>query len=307
MTIDIHSKFQGTMLGSALGDAIGELAFRFSERERLLSEVDGSAKLVYTDDTAMSIALAESLVEVGDIDQHHLGDSFYQHYLKEPWRGYGAGPPQVFNMVEEEEIEYQEAAHRLYDGKGSMGNGAAMRVAPLGMYYYTSEALYEKAQDSALVTHTHPIGIDGAALQAAAIAQTIRLNNQRPFSPQTFIESLIVFARTTEFKGSLARIPQLIEQDVNASEAAASLGGGIAAHQSVPFALYSFLKHPHSFLETILCAVLNGGDRDTMGAMAGALCGGYLGVEAIPPDWRQKLENNQHIETLARELAARAG
>lgn len=307
MTIDIHSKFQGAMLGSGLGDAIGELAFRFSKRERLLSEIDGCAKLVYTDDTAMSIALAESLVEVGDIDQHHLGDSFYQHYLKEPWRGYGAGPPQVFNMVEEEDIEYQEAARRLYDGKGSMGNGAAMRIAPLGMYYYTSEVLYEKAQASARVTHTHPIGIDGAALQAAAVAQTIRLNNQRPFSPQTFVESLITFARTTEFKGSLAHIPQLIEQDVNASEAVASLGGGVAAHESMPFALYCFLKHPHSFLETVLCAVLNGGDRDTMGAMAGALCGGYLGVEAIPPDWRQKLENNQHIETLARELAARAG
>jgi poly(ADP-ribose) glycohydrolase ARH3 len=307
MTIDIHAKFQGAMLGSALGDAIGELAFRFNERDRLLSEVDGSAKLVYTDDTAMAIALAESLVEVGDVDQHHLGDSFYQHYLKEPWRGYGAGPPQVFAIVEEEDIEYQAAARRLYDGKGSMGNGAAMRIAPLGIFYYASDSLYDKAQASAQVTHTHPIGIDGAAVQAAAIAQTIGLNYQRPFSPQTFVEKLAALARTTEFKGSLARIPQLIEQDIDAAEAAASLGGGIAAHESVPFALYSFLKHPHSFLETVLCSVLNGGDRDTMGAMAGALCGGYLGVEAIPPEWRQKLENNQHIETLARELAARAG
>jgi poly(ADP-ribose) glycohydrolase ARH3 len=209
-------------------------------------------------------------------------------------------------MVEEEDLEYQEAARRLYDGKGSMGNGAAMRITPLGIYYYTSEALYDKAQDSARVTHTHPIGIDGAALQAAAIAQTIGLNKQRPFSPQTFVEPLVAFARTTEFKESLARIPQLIAQDVDTGEVAATLGGGIAAHESVPFALFCFLKHPHSFLETILCAVLNDGDRDTMGAMAGALCGGYLGVEAIPHEWRQKLENNQHIETLARELAARA-
>lgn len=306
MTIDIHSKFQGAMLGSAIGDAIGELAFRFPERDQLLAEIEAAGKLVYTDDTAMAIALAESLVETGDIEERQLGDTFYQHYLKEPWRGYGEGPPQVFETVEEEDIGYSEAARRLYDGKGSMGNGAAMRIAPLGLYYYNSDELYEMAKASAQVTHTHPIGIDGAAVQAKAIAQTISLNYQRPFSPQTFVESLVAFARTTEFKDRLALIPELIAADISADEAVSRLGSGIAAHESMPFALYSFLRHPHTFLEAVLCSTLHGGDRDTMGAMAGAVCGGYLGVEAIPSEWRQKLENNQHIETLAREIAARA-
>jgi len=305
MTIDIHSKFQGAMLGSALGDAIGELAFRFPERDQLLAEVESTEKLVYTDDTAMAIALAESLVEIGDIEEQHLGDAFYQHYLKEPWRGYGAGPPQVFETVEEEDVSYIEAARRLYDGKGSMGNGAAMRIAPLGLFYYSSDDLYEKARASAQVTHTHPIGIDGAAVQAKAIAITVSLNFQRPFSPQTFVESLIKFSRTTEIKDKLALIPELIEKDISADEAATSLGRDIAVHESLPFSLYSFLRYPHTFVETILCSILNGGDRDTMGAMAGAVCGGYLGIEAIPAEWRQKLENNQHIETLSRELAAR--
>jgi poly(ADP-ribose) glycohydrolase ARH3 len=306
MTIDIHSKFQGAMLGSALGDAIGELAFRFTERDQLLAEVEVSEKLIYTDDTAMAIALAESLVEEGDVDEQQLGDTFYQHYLKEPWRGYGAGPPQIFDMVEEEDISYVEAARRLYDGKGSMGNGAAMRITPLGLYYYNSDQLYEKAKASAQITHTHPIGIDGAAVQAKAIAITVGLNYQRPFSPRTFAESLAAFGRTTEFKDKLAFIPELIASDISADEAAARLGRGVAAHESMPFALYSFLRYPHTFVETILCAILTGGDRDTMGAMAGAVCGGYLGIEAIPVEWRRKLENNQHIETLARELAARA-
>lgn len=306
MTIDIHSKFQGAMLGSALGDAIGELAFRFPDREQLLAQVEDSDQLVYTDDTAMAIALAESLIEIGDIEEQPLGDTFYQYYLKEPWRGYGAGPPQVFEIVEEEDISYSEAARRLFDGKGSKGNGAAMRIAPLGILYHNSEQLYEKAMASARVTHTHPLGIDGAAVQAKAIAQTVDLNYQRPFSPQTFVESLITFARTTELKDKLAMIPELLSTDSSAAEAIESLGKDITAHESIPFAHYSFLRHPHTFVETILCSVLNGGDRDTLGAMAGALSGGYLGVEAIPSEWRQKLENNQHIETLARELAARA-
>jgi poly(ADP-ribose) glycohydrolase ARH3 len=54
-----------------------------------------------------------------------------------------------------------------------------------------------------------------------------------------------------------------------------------------------------------LCAVLNGGDRDTLGTMAGAVAGALLGSEALPQAWLAKLENRQHIETLARELAAR--
>jgi len=294
------------MLGSALGDAIGELAFRFPEREQLLAQVEDSEKLIYTDDTAMSIALAESLIEVGDIEEQQLGDSFYQQYLKEPWRGYGAGPPQVFNMVEEEDINYSEAARRLYDGKGSKGNGAAMRITPLAIYYHNSEQLYEKALASARVTHTHPLGIDGAAVQAKAITQSVNLNYQRPFSPQIFIESLITFSRTTELKDKLALIPELITADISPAEAVERLGKDITAHESIPYAHYCFLRNPHTFVEAVLSSVLNGGDRDTLGAMAGALCGGYLGVEAIPPEWRQKLENNQHIETLARELAARA-
>lgn len=306
MTIDIHSKFLGAMLGSAIGDAIGELAFRFPERNQLLAEVEAAEKLVYTDDTAMAIALAESLVEMDDIDERHLGDSFYQHYLKEPWRGYGEGPPQVFEMVEEEDISYNEAARRIYEGNGSTGNGAAMRITPLGLYYYNSDDLYDKAKASAQVTHAHPIGIDGGAVQAKAVAQTVALNYQRPFSPQTFVESLVTFARTTELKDKLALIPELIAADINADEAVPRLGNGIAAHESMPFALYSFLRHPHTFVEAILCSTLHGGDRDSMGAMAGAVCGGYLGIEAIPHEWRHKLENNQHIETLAREIAARA-
>jgi len=70
----------------------------------------------------------------------------------------------------------------------------------------------------------------------------------------------------------------------------------------MPFAIFSFLNHPKSFVECLSCAILNGGDRDTLGAMACAISGAYLGVEATPPKWRQKLENGAHIEYLASAL-----
>jgi poly(ADP-ribose) glycohydrolase ARH3 len=74
-------------------------------------------------------------------------------------------------------------------------------------------------------------------------------------------------------------------------------------HESMPFAVYAFLRHPQSFEECLFCAILNGGDRDTLGAMACAASGAYLGIEAIPPTWREKIENRKHIEELASQLA----
>jgi len=71
------------------------------------------------------------------------------------------------------------------------------------------------------------------------------------------------------------------------------------------FALYSFLRHPKSFEDCLFCAILHGGDRDTLGAMAFAVSGAYLWIESIPQSWRHKLENRSYIEDLALRLSER--
>jgi ADP-ribosylglycohydrolase len=75
----------------------------------------------------------------------------------------------------------------------------------------------------------------------------------------------------------------------------------------MPFAIYSFLQNTNSFEECLFCAVLNGGDRDTLGAMACAISGAFLGIEAIPNSWKLKLENKEYIERLATSLADMTG
>jgi len=175
----------------------------------------------------------------------------------------------------------------------------------LGLFYYQDDELYEKVRLSAEVTHTHPVGIDGAAVFAKALAKTVTLNPQRPFSPQAFIDMLIDFSRTDEIKEKLAMIPALLEREVDPAEAVKKLGNSVIVQESMPMALFCFLRYPHTYLETVLCAITHGGERDTMGIMAGALSGAYLGIDAISEEWRNKLEDVRHIESLARELAAR--
>ena len=131
MTIDLKSKYLGGMVGSALGDAIGELAVTCPQRDLLLSRLDQVSELRYTDDTAMAIGLSESIIKEGGINQQQLGETFKNNFEREPWRGYASGPPTIFSMVKRFGITYTEAARRMFGGSGSLGNGAAMRVAPL--------------------------------------------------------------------------------------------------------------------------------------------------------------------------------
>jgi len=293
------------MAGGALGDAIGELAFRIPSRERLSEELDWRSELSYTDDTAMAIALARSLLQVGDVDPQQLGEELRNQYEHEPWRGYGPGPPTIFAAVANEGIPYRAAARRLYSGQGSYGNGAAMRAGPLGLFFYGSPVLYEKARAQAETTHTHPLGVDGAAVQSRAIALAVSLDPDNEFRPSSFVDELTGFAQTPELRSKLAELGDLLERGAPPCDAIQTLGHSLAVDESLPFALYAFLSHPHSFPETLFCATLHGGDRDTMGAMAGALCGAFLGSQALPMDWRAKLEDRKEIEALGTQLAAR--
>lgn len=304
MKMDLRkSKVLGGMLGSALGDAIGELAFHYPKKEALLHILAQAKELRYTDDTAMAIGLAESLTREKGLVQEKLGDQFSMNFHYEPWRGYASGPPTIFAMVKEQGISYPEAARSLFGGQGSLGNGAAMRIVPLGLLYHDHPDLCRLAADSAEVTHAHPVGMDGAAVQAAAVARAFTLDPGDAFLPAGFLHDLMGLARTQEIRSKIATIEALIRDGASAGEAADALGRTVAVHESMPFALYSFLTRPGSFEACLFRATLHGGDRDTLGAMACALSGAYLGVESLPGDWLEKLENRDDIEELALALA----
>jgi poly(ADP-ribose) glycohydrolase ARH3 len=300
---NMKAKYLGGMVGSALGDAIGELAFRYHRKGELCAQLDRLKELRYTDDTAMSIGLAESIIKKGCLDQQDLGETFKHNFRKEPWRGYASGPPTIFSMAEQLGITYAEAAGTLFGGTGSLGNGAAMRVVPVGLFFHGSSDLYEMARMSAAVTHAHPVGIDGAAVQAKAIALAVKLDPREAFPRETFTDTLRDFAGTPEMKEKMLLVQELINANTTPSFAAEQLGRTVAVHESMPFALFSFLRHHESFEDCLFCAILHGGDRDTLGAMACAISGAYVGIKAIPESWRGKLENGSYIEDLASRLS----
>ena len=296
------SKFLGCLIGTASGDSLGARreGRGMSRSEDIISLAEKLEQLIYTDDTHMTIGIAESLIESKGFDGEHMAQTFIKNYEAEPWRGYGPGPPRIFGMIKCGEA-WDSAANKLYRG-GSFGNGSAMRVAPVGLLYSRNlEKLREVAYQSSSITHSHEFGKEGAALQACAVALALNTPAGEDIDRETFLSSLQNFVQDRLYKEKVARIRELLgEQDK--AKVVAVLGNGIEAPRSVPTAIYCFLRHTQAYKDTVIYAISLGGDTDTIAAMAGAISGAYLGIEAIPSKWRAKLENREYIEALAEKL-----
>ncbi len=302
MPVSTLDKFRGALHGGAVGDAIGELASVHGDQDSLSDWLSEGDVLRYTDDTAMSIGLAEALSMSGGVNEDEIGRIFQRNYGREPWRDYSSSVPAIFAMVKRHDMPFTEAAGRLHDGAGSYGNGAAMRIAPLGVFFRNSVDLRDYAARSAMITHTHPVGVDGAAVMAWAIAQLAKMDPKGKFPFADFCTGIVRFAKTKEMRLKLVQVIELIAGKATPEEASETLGLSQAVQESLPFSLFSFLKHQNSFEDCIYCAVLQGGDEDTLGSMAGALCGSYLGVKGIPKDWIERIENRELLDDLAKRL-----
>lgn len=283
----------GALLGTFVGDALG-MPYEGAGRGAIppvLEMVDARlGRGTYTDDTQMMIALAESLLRCDVVDPGDVARAFRSHY--EPERGYGAGTTRVFALWEQGD-SVEEAARRVFEGQGSVGNGAAMRVAPVAVRFVDDEVtLASQASRSARVTHAHPVGIDGAVVQAAAVAAALR--DEDPLA------AAIAAARTRELRDPLL---DLCDSAAISGPATASAAG------SVPLAVAA-AGAARTFEEAVTRAIRTGGDTDTTGAMAGAIAGARFGASGIPWRWVDALEDGEHgrrhVALLATRLHARA-
>jgi poly(ADP-ribose) glycohydrolase ARH3 len=239
--------------------------------------------------------VAETLAESGEIDETALLARFAANY--DPARGYGPGMRILLEAIIDGRND-REMALNLFPG-GSLGNGAAMRVAPVGLLFAEDlDRVAEQAERSARTTHLHPIGIDGARLMAIAVALAAR---RQPIRRKEFFGELARRAETEEFQWQLNTAAQL-----RSSDSLGSFGNSLEAHRSVTTAIAIFVASPDDYSRVVRRAIGQGNDTDTLAAMAGALAGTRLGLGAIPESLRAKLEDvrkgRQYIASLADRL-----
>jgi poly(ADP-ribose) glycohydrolase ARH3 len=264
---DMLDRFQGCLLGIALGDAFcadregGPL-------ERLLWRLIGRTRQGlrrWTDDTQMTIDLAVHLAREGRIDQDRLAAEFAASYR---WsRGYGPGSAAVLKQIKSG-VSWKKAAAAKYPS-GSFGNGAAMRIAPVALFFHDQQdSLATAVCQASVITHSNPAAIAGAQLVAQAIAHSLH-----GISPQETVRLLLAGCTDSSYALPMQNVlkfqeaAHLPEPDVLRRV----LGTGSAAVMSCPTAVLIGLhlrKRP--FAELLTYVRRCKGDTDTVGAMAGA-------------------------------------
>jgi ADP-ribosylglycohydrolase len=279
-----------SLAGLSVGDALGAQYFMVGRKVGdLLAGKVPPPVWEWTDDTEMACSVVWMLAQAGHIDQERLAEAFAERC--EPNRGYGAGAFVILHAIREG-MPWREAAGGVFDGQGSMGNGAAMRVAPLGAYFPDSvERAAEQARLSAQVTHTHAEGVAGAIAVAVAASQAAaaRLAGTRP-KPGPFLDAVVAAVPESQTRRGIVRGRKMLHLPV--AEVAHHLGNGrlILAQDTVPFALWVAARCLADFPRGIGDCVMAGGDVDTTSAIVGGIVAAYTGQTGIPASWQEARE-----------------
>jgi poly(ADP-ribose) glycohydrolase ARH3 len=281
----MKNRFRGCLVGLALGDALGADFEGMPPGEYIFN---CNMPLYYTDDTEMMINLVESILEVEGV----LPDNIAKHFIEglNPRRGYGYGTLRVLSLIKSG-IPIEKATVMVFK-EGSKGNGAAMRVAPIGLiYWYDDNKIVHGAYRSSIVTHSNPIAIDGAVSIALSTGMILRGEDI-----QKIPEGIMKHMNTDTMREKIRDVARLLQRDhCDREEVINVLGNGVLTEQSVPTALYVFLKYGSDFIDAMNYSISLGGDTDTISAMTGALCGALLSYEALPSECVRGLENAERI------------
>ncbi|TXJ76015.1 ADP-ribosylglycohydrolase family protein [Streptomyces lavendulae] len=276
--------------GLALGDAFGERWFPLlGEPRRALREIRArqapeESPWHWTDDTAMALAVLRVLDEHGEIRPRELALSFARGYDADPARGYGHGMRQLLPRLLELPDRWREFARELFGGEGSLGNGSAMRVAPLGAFFHGSlPRVVAEATRSAEVTHAHPEGIAGAVAVAVAAALSVRgtpsVAEVAALTPDGTVRDGLVRAAGVPFATEPWRAADLLGS-----------GQRVRADDTVPFAVWCAARHPGDLVSALWTTAEGFGDVDTTCAIAGGIVAARTGVAAVPRAWLERRE-----------------
>ncbi|CUI06139.1 putative hydrolase [Janthinobacterium sp. CG23_2] len=272
--------FSGCLLGLASGDALGapyEGGFLEQALWRAIGRTRGGERR-WTDDTQMSLDLAESWLARGEWDLADLARRFAKGYA---WsRGYGQGTAKILKRIQRGQ-DWQLASTAVFS-QGSYGNGAAMRAPVVALFYARDfGAMLRATSESARITHAHPLGIEGALLVALA---TYALLHQL-----TTPDALALLKKHCADPRMAARLEHLQcffhgDKPLDSPRVVvAKLGNGMTAETSCVTAIYIAFRFRDATFEEMMAFVRKcGGDVDTIAAMSGAMWGAANGEHRLP-------------------------
>lgn len=344
----IQDKYRGVLIGTAIGDTLGMpvegwtkaqilryvpggngitkpiAPFYVYDTEGNIQFSDDQGKKLkyysshlprggYTDDTALTLAVAEGIVEasgfnLASLAQKHI-EAFDERVALDPEKRAAFGASTILAV---QRMKLGISPDKTATSFGP-GNGPAMKLAPWGVYMHAHETdgrlfeFYEedlgKAEHIGRMTHLDPRSVVSGVIQADLVYGLLQGN----ISAKGVVESAQYVCSNYEQplsinhlhndKGPLEDKVNWIDQNSDASDEVALevLKNNSLVFRSYPFTLFMFQKYWDRPLEGLLKTVNAGGDCDTTGAMYGALMGARLGMSAFPKDWVEVIEQKERI------------
>ncbi len=278
--------------GLSVGDAVGEALSYQYHRCREIDDFSAfrPGTLRFTDDSEMAIALYDTLQMIGGVEEDVVAWAYASRFRRDPERGYGKMARRILEEIGRG-ADWRDISPTAF-GHGSFGNGAAMRVAPLGSFFAEDLGVIpEMAARSARVTHYHPEGIAGSIAVAMATAAAF---NSRGLPSEEAVraiwDSVLSFTPESKVRTRLALARGLAA--ATHAEVAREYGNGaeVSAQDTVPFCIWSACENIGNYQEAILATLEVGGDCDTNCAITGSIVTAFAGLACIPEQWLRARE-----------------
>lgn len=293
--------------GLSVGDAFGQMLSTSarSVRRRLERGPLPGPHWQHTDDSQMAMAIVEALAATDgtmppQTSAEYLAHRFAQRYMADPGRGYGKGA-----RMQLEEMaagaSWRQTSAAAFSGRGSMGNGSAMRSSPVGAYFADDLAqVVRQSTVSSIITHSHPEGIAGSVAVSLAAAQAWNARELDVATARRSIWDAVI--RHTPAGETLEGIRKAhaVPWEMSPENAARILGSGflVTAPDTVPFALWCALRHLDDYREAMISTLEGDGDCDTNCAIVGGIVSLFTGRDGIPAEWLQSREPlDLHFQT----------
>ncbi len=307
-------KYEGCLIGIAIGDALGAPVESFTLNEihkrygtggiSDFDEFRGFKEGSYTDDTQMSLATAAGLIDAERIRMKKgycdTASEIYKRYLEwldsqnDPEHRRGPGCTCLAALASGTMGTLEE---RINDSKGC---GGVMRAAPAGLAFPPRKAFEETARFAA-ITHGHPSG----NLPAGFLAETIAHMVGGKMPDEAIAEAKTILIEHEGHGETLEKIDlalELSESQHTLDYSIRTIGRGFTGEEALAISLYCTLLFFDDWEKGVLAAVNHSGDSDSTGSITGALLGALLGVDSIPSRWVHDVENSVMIRKLAGEM-----
>ncbi|RUL49870.1 ADP-ribosylglycohydrolase family protein [Lysinibacillus antri] len=280
-------KIKGGLFGLAIGDALGGTT-EFMTREEIQSQYGKVTDIIgggvwnleageTTDDTAMTIAVAEGIIKHPKNPIEDIGREFKKWESTNP-KDIGSTIYQVFQNYQGDWFQAAKQTHEELNGK-SAGNGSLMRCLPIALAYTNTEMIDELSRQHSKMTH-----YDEEASEACVIYNHIA---KRVLDGENLQQAIQIEIKNTQYEGDYKKEPNCPAD-------------GYVVH-TMRWVLY-WLINSSTFEEVVVGATNVGNDSDTVAAIAGGLKGVEVGYEKLPTRYKDILLNRSELEELAEKL-----